>query len=188
MGNKSSHLDLSWQLFWSFSTFWNSIIVFVVEKGRSEDEIYASTGIADCLASRSKLKESKSYSSSTRKNLGWITTIVVMIFTASALLLKWALIQPLHHDFVSKFLNNESLSLQVNPICKLLNNADYNLIMFPFSCLLILIFIILIKRTSWQRNCCHGNGAVPIPLDFHADKDRKLVAVVFAISATNYST
>lgn len=54
---------------------------------------------------------------------------------------------------------------------------------FPIAFLLILIFAILSKRTSFMRGKCKGYFAPVLPLDFYVHIKRKFAAVIFAIVA-----
>ena len=62
----------------------------------------------------------------------YVLAVLVMIITASALIAKWSMLQPLHNDLVYKFRNNLSLYYEPKSICHLMNSQDYNLVTFPF--------------------------------------------------------
>ncbi|CAF3457099.1 unnamed protein product [Rotaria sp. Silwood1] len=59
---------------------------------------------------------------------------------------------------------------------------------FPLACLLILLFVMITKRESYQINrCCKGYFGLPIPLDFFARVKRTFAAITFAIFADDLS-
>ncbi|CAF4519995.1 unnamed protein product, partial [Rotaria sp. Silwood2] len=55
--------------------------------------------------------------------------------------------------------------------------------LFPVSCFIIVICIVITKRTSLLRNRCYGHIAPPVPADFLSHIDRKFAAIIFAICA-----
>jgi len=115
----------------------------------------------------------------------WITGILTVILATSTLLAKWAIIKPIHEDMVKKFYNSEPIFFKPHSICRIINlTGKFNLFTFPVACLLIIIFIVLTKRVSFQRNkFFKGYIGIPIPLDFFAHVKRTLAAVIFAIFA-----
>jgi len=106
-----------------------------------------------------------------------------MILAVVALVSKWSIIQPIHDEIVYKYETNQSLYYVQNPFCNTMHLQQFNVITFPVACLLILIFIVRTKRTSFMRDKCYGYGGPAIPLDFISHIDRKFAAVVFAVCA-----
>lgn len=108
-----------------------------------------------------------------------------MIVATSTLLIKWAIIKPIHEDIIKKFYNEEELFIKPNSICRTITLvAEFNVFTFPVACLLMLLFILTTKRVSFHRNkFCKGFIGIPIPLDFFAHVKRTLAAVIFAIFA-----
>jgi hypothetical protein len=117
--------------------------------------------------------------------LSWITGILTLLLTTATLLAKWAIIKPIHDEIVDNLNNNRSLFFKRHSICRIMElKSDFNLFTFPVACLLILLFIIITKRVSFQRNkWFKGYIGIPIPLDYFAHVKRTLAAVIFAISA-----
>jgi hypothetical protein len=112
-----------------------------------------------------------------------LVALFMIIVTGAALAAKWSLIQPIHNEIVHKIQTNQPLYYEKNPICRLMKMNEINVMTFPVACLLILIFIIRSKRTSFLPDKYHGYGAPPMPVDFLSHIDRKFAAVVFAICA-----
>ncbi|CAF1339227.1 unnamed protein product [Adineta steineri] len=108
---------------------------------------------------------------------------LTMILAAIGLVAKWSLIQPIHNEIVNKYETNQSLYYVENSFCDTTDYDYFNLITFPISCFLILLFIITTKRTSLFRDKLWGYGAPPMPVDFISHIDRTFAAVIFAICA-----
>jgi hypothetical protein len=107
----------------------------------------------------------------------------MIILVGIALVSKWSIIQPIHNEIVHKYQTDEPIYYIQNSFCNIINLKEFNVITFPFACLLIILFIIRTKRTSFMRDKCYGYGAPPMPVDFISEIDRKFAAVVFAICA-----
>ncbi|CAF1386593.1 unnamed protein product [Adineta steineri] len=120
-----------------------------------------------------------------RRILSWITGILTLIVAAGTLISKWFTIKPIHEEIVDKFLKNQSIFYIRPSVCRIIDlRAEFNLFTFPAACLLIVLFIIITKRTSFQRNkYCKGYLGIPIPLDFFGHVKRTLAAVIFAVFA-----
>ena len=120
-----------------------------------------------------------------RRLLSWITGILTFLLTLSALIVKWRIIQPIHNEIVEKHLNNQSLFYTQHSICRTIGLvSEFNILTFPFACLLIILFTIITKRVSLRRHKCTKDYiGIPIPLDFFAHVKRTLAAVIFAIFA-----
>lgn len=115
----------------------------------------------------------------------WITGILTIIVTTATLLVKWVIIKPIHEDIVEKFNKSQPLYFKPHRICRVINLAErFNLLTFPFACLLIIIFVFLTKRMSFKhKKLFRGYIGIPMPLDFFAHVKRTLAAVIFAIFA-----
>ncbi|CAF1009083.1 unnamed protein product [Adineta ricciae] len=112
-----------------------------------------------------------------------IIAICMMIVAAVGLVSKWAIIQPIHDGIVTKYLNNQSIYFIPNNFCDITTYQNFNVITFPVSCFVILLFIIRSQRVSCLRDKLRGYGAPPVPVDFLSHIDRKFAAVVFAVCA-----
>lgn len=77
------------------------------------------------------------------------------------------------------------LYFQRHSLCSVIDlRTEFNIITFPLSCFLILIFSIKIKNVASEEGCCLNRYiAVPLPLDFFAHVKRTFAAVIFAIYA-----
>lgn len=86
---------------------------------------------------------------------------------------------------MDKFKNQQPLFFKRHSICRVIDlTSDFNILTFPAACLLILLFAIITKRASFQRNkWFKGYIGLPIPIDFFAHVKRSLAAVIFAIFA-----
>ena len=113
----------------------------------------------------------------------YVFIALILILTSSALFIKWSILQPIHNEIVDKYRHNLSLFFEPHRICQVINYQKFNLIMFPMSCILILLFAIEHKRVSFVPHKCHGRFAPPVPVDFFTDINRTFVAVTFAICA-----
>ncbi|CAM4805220.1 unnamed protein product [Rotaria magnacalcarata] len=109
-----------------------------------------------------------------------LSTLVVALL---GLVVKWSILQPIHNEIVEKFHQNRSLFYDSHRLCHVLDYNKFNMILFPISCLLIVIFALEHRRVSCMINLWHGHFASPVPLDFFTHSDRKFVAVTFAICA-----
>ena len=110
-----------------------------------------------------------------------INFFLTVFLAATALLSKWAIIQPIHNEIVRKSRANETLFYEQNHICRIINLQDFNVLTFPIACFLILVFTVCSKRTSFMKDKCRGYGAAPMPLDFLSHFDRKFAGVIFAV-------
>ena len=111
-----------------------------------------------------------------------IGTVVVVIVT---IYIKWTILKPIHTELVEKFKTNHFLYIEHPSVCRTMNlGTRFKLFTFPFSCLLIVIFSMLTKRTSSNHSRWYLNyGGVPVPLDFFAHIKRTFSAMIFAIYA-----
>jgi hypothetical protein len=107
----------------------------------------------------------------------------MLIVVSLALLMKWSIIKPIHDDIIDKYQHYRPLFYAPHSICHVFNYNKFNLIMFPISCLLVLIFAMEYKRVSFMSQHCRGHFAPPVPVDFLTHKNHKLVAVIFAVCA-----
>ncbi len=125
-----------------------------------------------------------------RRILSLIAGILTLLLATSTLLVKWRIIKSIHDEIVDKFNRKQPLFFKRHSICRTfdITVAEFNLFTFPLACLLILLFILITKRVSFQRNkFCKGYIGLPIPLDFFAHVKRTLAAVIFAIFADELS-
>ena len=118
----------------------------------------------------------------------WICAILTMFLAAVALLAKWSIIKPIHDDIVRKYRTNHSIYYEMNPICRVLQAEYFPLITFPIACVLVVVFSLRSRRTSFHRDQCSGYGAIPMPVDFLSHVDRKFAAIVFAVCADEIIT
>lgn len=109
--------------------------------------------------------------------------LLMLIIIIGSLITKWLLLQPIHNELVNKYNQNESIYYERNTFCNLIDLEDFNMLTFPITCFLILLFIIFSQRTSCMRGKCKGYFAPILPLDFYIHIKRKFAAVIFAIIA-----
>ena len=112
-----------------------------------------------------------------------LIVFLVLILATAALLIKWSLIQPIHDEIVDKYRRKRPLFYESNRFCQVISYQKFNLITFPLSCVLILVFAVECKRISFKTHYFNGRFAPPVPIDFLSHINRKLVAVIFAICA-----
>ncbi|CAF1345120.1 unnamed protein product [Rotaria sordida] len=117
--------------------------------------------------------------------LSWITGIATLLLATSTLIIKWAILKPIHEEIVEKFKKAQPIFFKQHSICRIIDlRAEFNLFTFPLACFIILLFTITTKRVSFQGSkYCKGYIGIPIPLDIFAHVKRILAAVIFAIFA-----
>lgn len=115
----------------------------------------------------------------------WILIFGVILLSTTTLLVKWTFIQGIHDEIVRKFNRNETTSFETHSICDLINLRDeFNVMLFPIACILIIVFSLKTKRTSLQRNKWFGGYiGLPMPVDFFSNINRTFAAVIFAVFA-----
>ncbi|CAF3538329.1 unnamed protein product [Rotaria sp. Silwood1] len=112
-----------------------------------------------------------------------IIFLLTFILAALALVVKWSILKPIHDTIVYRYKHDLPLYYIPSSICHIMNMEIFNVLVFPVSCFIIVICIVITKRTSLLRNKCHGYVAPPIPVDFLSHIDRKFAAIIFAICA-----
>ncbi|CAF3476579.1 unnamed protein product [Rotaria sp. Silwood1] len=122
---------------------------------------------------------------SSRRILSWITLIATILLAISTLIIKWAILKPIHEEIIYKFKNKQPVFFKRHSICRIIDlSSEFNIFTFPLSCFIILLFAIITKSVSFQGSkYCKGYIGIPIPLDFFAHVKRTLAAVIFAIFA-----
>ncbi|CAF3687740.1 unnamed protein product [Adineta steineri] len=110
-----------------------------------------------------------------------IIAVLLMILAAVALVVKWALLRPIHNDIVNRFKTEQPIYYSRPSFCDAFENDGFNIVTLAVAGALVLVCIIVTERISCMTNKCYGRGAPPMPLDFFAHTDRKFAAVVFAV-------
>ncbi len=112
-----------------------------------------------------------------------IIGILVIIVAGGTLVAKWSILQNIHDKIVGKYRRNEPIYYDTKSFCNIIKIQGFNVVTFPFACVLIIVCTVVTKRLSLMRDKCHGYIAPAIPIDFLSHIDRKFAAVVFAITA-----
>lgn len=114
-----------------------------------------------------------------------IVGFLTVLLCTGTMLVKWYLVKSIHEEIVQKYNNNQSIYFQQNSMCQVINYRDeFNIITFPLSIFLLILFSITTTRKSFQRNrCFNGHIGLAIPFDFFAETKRTFAAVIFMISA-----
>lgn len=110
-------------------------------------------------------------------------TFLIPTITLIALTSKWFILHKIHNEIVEKYHKNSSLTYDSHAICHVFDYNKFNIILFPISCLLIVLFAFEHRRISFKVNRFHGHLAPPVPLDFFSRVDRKIAVITFAICA-----
>ncbi|CAM4819151.1 unnamed protein product [Rotaria magnacalcarata] len=117
-----------------------------------------------------------------------IIAVLIVLVAGGTLVAKWSLLQPIHTELVNRYNNDSPLYYESNSICKKIQMQRFNILTFPVACFIILIFILITKRTSLLRKQCPRGIAPPMPVDFLSRIDRKFAAVIFAMCADELFT
>jgi hypothetical protein len=122
---------------------------------------------------------------SSRRVFSLVVGVGTLLLATGTLIAKWRILQSVHKEIVDKFKNKQPLFFQRPEFCRVLDlREDFNVITFPAACLIILIFIVTTKRSTYQRDRgCRGYLGPPIPIDFFSHVKRTFSAVNFAIVA-----
>jgi hypothetical protein len=112
-----------------------------------------------------------------------LTVILILIISVITLVVKWSLLQPIHNEIMNKYKTGQLLFYNRISFCDLIDLQDFNIITVPIASLIILIFIIFSKRTSYMTEKFNGYFAPVMPLDFYINIQRQFFAVVFAAIA-----
>ena len=108
--------------------------------------------------------------------------LIILILAGTALVVKWALLQPIHNEIVEKYRTDQPVFFIQNRFCDSVRYDGINLVTFPFGCCLIILLVIRTKRVKLMKDRCSGYGALPMPLNFFSYRNRKFAAVVFALT------
>lgn len=65
--------------------------------------------------------------------------------------------------------------------CKLINFSNFNAISHSFALILLLMYVLLFRRTSCCLNLCFGKPALPMILSPFKKENRKLTAIVYGM-------
>ena len=120
-----------------------------------------------------------------RQKLSCITAVCTVLLAASTLIVKWAILKPIHEEIMDKFKNQRPIFFRRRSICRIIDlTVEFNLFTFPVACFIILLFTITKERVSLQPSKrCYDYIGIPIPLNFFARVSRTLAAVIFGIFA-----